>query len=214
MTVELIFKMLTRPQDAFKRIRDEKPLYASILYLLLFGVVLYLFTYSSFVYLAKDFLNNIPEELKGMYSTFENFMTVYARSEFMLIFSLLSPFINTFISVAVYNLLAELAIKKSSGIILFMSWTFASSPILLLRFVSVLYTLVFKTSLPAFVSIVFIVWEVYLYVMAIRSTYEARTNIASLIFLLPIIFGVLSLFYLAYFISSINYVSFLIRSLI
>jgi hypothetical protein len=214
MTFELIKKMLTRPQEAFREIREDKPIYASVLYLLIFGVVWYLFSYFSLGYITKDALNALPQNLKDIYSTVQNFVSVYSHSEFLLVFSLVLPFINTFFSVAVYNLLSEFAIKKSDGITLFISWSFASSPILLERVLALLYESIFKAPMPSFISVIFIFWGIYLYILAIKQTYEVSFNIASLLFFFPIILTVLVLVYIAYFVSSLSAVSIILRSFI
>ncbi|MGC8757252.1 MAG: YIP1 family protein [Caldisericaceae bacterium] len=214
MTIELILKMLARPGEAFKKIKEQKPMYATILYLLLFGVVLYLFTYASFLSLSKENLSDLPQELQSVYASLGSFISFYVRSEFMLVFSLLSPFVSTFVTVAFYNLFAELAVRKSDGLTLFISWTFASSPVLLQRLISLIYSLVFRASMPAVVSLVFILWEIYLFVIAIKNTYEIKTSIAWLIFSLPIIAAMLGFLYIVYFVSSFNLVAILIRGLI
>ncbi len=195
MTFELIKKMILRPREAFTEIKEAKPLYSAVLYLLVFGIIWYIFIYLYLSTLTKATMETPLDSLGQYYTTLLNFAFTYSRSYYLLVLSLVMPFVNSFFSAAIYNLLAELTLKKTNGIALFIGLVFASVPTLIERIIFIFYEVIFKTPISPLISLIFVSWSIYLFIMAIRETYDLHSNVAIILFLLPIFSLLIGSFY-------------------
>ncbi len=188
-TFELIWLILVNPGKAFKKIREEKPLYAALIFLLMYGIVAVVAGH----FAGKNINGALPEMpssqvppyLKDFSKTFGTFMNNYLSSTLFFITGLIMPYIVTFVSASIYDLIAQFTVKKANGITLFTAWAFAAMPMVMYK---LLYLIIFVTlnyKLPLYVELIFIVWGIYLYIIAIKESYEIDTGIAIGIYFIP-----------------------------
>jgi len=190
-TFELIWATLTNPKGAFKKIREEKPLYAALIFLLIYGIVTVVVSRvagkSNLNTLSQIPNNEIAPYLKDFAKNFGTFINNYLSSTLFFVFGLIIPYLSTFIFASIYDLIAQFTVKKGNGIALFIAWSFAAMPMLVYK---ILYLVIFVTlnyALPAYIELIFIVWGIYMYVTAIREIYKINTGVAIGIYFIPFI---------------------------
>jgi hypothetical protein len=184
MFIETILKVIKSPKKAFK---EEISTLSVVLYVILSGVILFLYT-SAFIKFAFPIIENSLPEI------FSNIDTTFIKSAYSVKFLFLCvfyPFIGLFISGAIFELLSQLFYKKSNGTKLLKNLAFASVPLTIYRLLYVIFSLLnFQSFMET--GIIFAIWDMLLYIFAISETYEIEPNKASLIFFSPLI--LLSLF--------------------
>ncbi len=188
---ELIWLTITHPKEAFKRIREKKPLYAALIFLLIYGIVSIVAGYIA----GKSNLNLLPQipdsEIAPFLGEFSknlnNLISGYFSSMFFFVFGLITPYLTTFISTAIYDLIAKFFVKKEAGIALFISWSFAAIPMLVYKVLNLTILAIFSYSLPVYIGLIFIIWSIYMYITAIKETYEINTGVSIGIYFTPII---------------------------
>ena len=188
-TFELIWKTIINPKEAFKSIKEEKPVYAAMIYLLIYGLVSVLAAHflGKGVFSSTQNLGNLPQEvqpfMKGLLSSFKS---LTSSTPFFII-GLIAPYINVFLSVALYELIAQFVTKRANGLALFTSWSFASIPILLFKLLDLFFSTAINYTLPFWIELLFVIWGITLYIIAIRETYQIDSGSAIGIYFTPII---------------------------
>ncbi|MEA3313179.1 MAG: YIP1 family protein [Caldisericota bacterium] len=188
---ELIWLTITHPKEAFKRIREKKPLYAALIFLLIYGLVSIVAGYIA----GKNNLNLLPQiadsEIAPYIGEFSknlnNLISAYFSSMFFFAFGLITPYLTTFISTAIYDLIAQFFVKKGAGITLFIAWSFAAIPMLVYKVLNLTTLALFSYSLPIYIELIFIIWSLYMYITAIKETYEINTGLSIGVYLTPVI---------------------------
>ncbi len=188
---ELIWLTITHPKEAFKRIREKKPLYAALIFLLIYGIVSIVAGYIA----GKSSLNLLPQipesEITPYIGEFlqslNSLISGYFSSMFFFVFGLITPYLTTFISTAIYDLIAQFFVKKGAGITLFIAWSFAAIPMLIYKVLNLTTLALFSYSLPVYIELIFIIWGVYMYITAIKETYEINTGLSIGVYFTPII---------------------------
>lgn len=188
-TLELIWKAIANPIDAFKEIKEEKPVYAALIYLLIYGIVSVLAAH----FAGKNGIafpqngGNLPPNAQAFFKDFSNSIKSLTTSTPFFILGLIVPYINVFVSVSIYELIAQFVTKKANGLALFTAWSFASIPILIYKLLDILFATAMNYNLPGWIELIFILWGITLYVFAIKETYETDTASAIGIYFTPII---------------------------
>ncbi len=188
-TVELIWEIIINPKEAFRKIKEEKPVYAALIYLLIYGLVSVLASH----FLGKNILSNpqslgnIPQEIQPFMKGFMSSLKSLTSSTPFFIIGLIAPYINVFLSVALYELIAQFVTKRANGIALFTAWSFASIPVLLYKLLELLFATAMNYTLPYWIELLFVAWGIVLYVIAIREIYQTDTASAIGIYFTPII---------------------------
>ncbi|MBP8612758.1 MAG: YIP1 family protein [Candidatus Atribacteria bacterium] len=184
MFIETILKIIKSPRKAFK---ENIPTLSVVLYIILSGVILFLYISAFIKFTLPIIENSLPE----IFNTFDTTFIKSAYSVKFLFLCIVYPFIGLLISGAIFELLTQLFYKKSNGIKLLKNLAFSSVPLTIYRLLYVIFALL---NFQAFMEtgILFTVWNLMLYIFAISETYEIESNKASLIFFFPLI--LLSLF--------------------
>ncbi|MCD6106680.1 MAG: YIP1 family protein [Caldisericaceae bacterium] len=188
---ELIWLAITHPKEAFKRIREKRPLYAALILLLIYGIVSIVTGYIA----GKSSLNLLPQipesEITPYFGEFlqnlNSLISGYFSSMFFFVFGLITPYLTTFISTAIYDLIGQFFVKKGAGITLFIAWSFAAIPMLIYKVLNLTTLTLFSYSLPIYIELIFIIWSIYMYITAIKETYEINTGLSIGIYFAPII---------------------------
>jgi len=188
---ELIWLAITHPKEAFKRIREKRPLYAALILLLIYGIVSIVTGYIA----GKSSLNLLPQipesEITPYFGEFlqnlNSLISGYFSSMFFFVFGLITPYLTTFISTAIYDLIGQFFVKKGAGITLFIAWSFAAIPMLIYKVLNLTTLTLFSYSLPIYIELIFIIWSMYMYITAIKETYEINTGLSIGIYFTPII---------------------------
>jgi len=188
---ELIWLAITHPKEAFKRIREKRPLYAALILLLIYGIVSIVTGYIA----GKSSLNLLPQipesEITPYFGEFlqnlNSLISGYFSSMFFFVFGLITPYLTTFISTAIYDLIGQFFVKKGAGITLFIAWSFAAIPMLIYKVLNLTTLTLFSYSLPIYIELIFIIWSIYMYITAIKETYEINTGLSIGIYFTPII---------------------------
>ncbi len=188
---ELIWLTITHPKEAFKRIREKRPLYAALIFLLIYGLVSIVTGYIT----SKNNLNLLPQISDSAIAPYigefsknlNDLISGYFSSMFFFVFGLITPYLTTFISTAIYDLIAQFFVKKGAGITLFIAWSFAAIPMLVYKVLNLTTLAIFSYSLPIYIELIFIVWSIYMYITAIKETYEINTGLSIGIYFTPII---------------------------
>ncbi|MGC9099672.1 MAG: YIP1 family protein [Caldisericum sp.] len=179
MLIERIIKVIKSPQKAFE---EEIETITFLLFLLLNGTILYLYS----VVLAKFGLSSIqnvlPELTNELIKTLQATVTSYK----FLYLTLCLPFVSTLFSASIYELLSQIIFGKTNGIKLMKNLAFASTPIMLSRFIYVIFSFL-NIGYSQTLNIFFIIWEIILFILAISKTYEIEISKANLLFFAPYI---------------------------
>ena len=208
-TFELIWLIIVNPKEAFRKIREEKPLYAALIFLLMYGIVAVVVGH----FAGQNINKAIPEMpngevtpyLKGFSQAFSAFMNNYFSSTLFFVTGLIIPYIVTFASASIYDLIAQFTIKRANGITLFTAWAFAAMPMVIYKLLYLIIFLTLNYKLPFYIELIFIVWGIYLYIIAIKESYEIDTGIAIGIYFIPIIIVfVVLIIYTALIVSAIG----------
>jgi hypothetical protein len=193
-----LYKVLVNPKRAFRESREKKVIYPTFVYLAVFGFVSYAYFVSSFNFILPQFLNSLPDEFKQIFSSFGN--VEYFRSPVLILIFICFPIFVTFISASIYDLIAQSLWKISNGTSIFVNLSFASVPNLLSRLLAITILILGKTQIPALLSLIFFVWDITLYIFAIRETYDIGTGKALLLIVIPFVMAIILLsLYLAFF---------------
>ncbi len=179
------YKILISPVRAFEKIREEKPFYPSLIYLTLYGFISYI--YFSINY--GNFISQIFAELPSSLQSFKEMIIQpeIIRSPLLIIIFVVFPFFNTFITSSIIDLLSQSIYKKSNGLAVFSSISFASSPKLVLSLFSIILSLIFKSQITAIFTFAIIVWNMALYLLGISKSYEITIFKAFTLVILPFI---------------------------
>jgi len=187
-TLELIWKTLINPKEAFDTIREEKPVYAALIYLLLFGLVSVVSGHfaSQSLNLSSS-MKDVPQNILPFFNNFQNAIKSIASSPMYFVIGMIAPYVSNFISVSIYELLAQFTIKKSNGLALFTAWAFASIPMLIYKLLDLLFSVSMNYVLPGWVSSLFLIWEIVLLIIAIKEVYQTDAGTATGIYFTPIV---------------------------
>ena len=205
-TFELIWKTIVNPKEAFDIIREEKPLYTSLIYLLLFGLVSVVAGHfaSQNINLSSS-MKDVPQNVLPFLSNLQTAIKSIASSPMYFVIGMIAPYINNFISVSVYELLSQFVVHKSNGIALFTAWAFASIPVLLYKLLDLLFSISMNYILPGWVGSVFVIWEIVLLIIAIKETYQTDAGTATGIYFTPIVaIIVIVILYIIFLIPAIS----------
>ncbi len=188
---ELIWLTITHPKEAFKRIREKRPLYAALIFLLIYGLVSivagYIANKSNPILLPQISDSAIAPYIGEFSENLNNLISGYFSSMFFFAFGLITPYLTTFISTAIYDLIAQFFVKKGAGITLFIAWSFAAIPMLVYKVLNLTTLAIFSYSLPVYIELIFIIWSIYIYITAIKETYEINTGLSIGVYFTPII---------------------------
>ncbi len=188
-TFELIWETIVNPKEAFGKIREKKPVYAALIYLLVYGLVSVLAAH----FMGKSTLSepqnlgNIPQNMQPFMKGLLSSLKGITSSTSFFIMGLIAPYINVFLSVALYELIAQFVTKRANGVALFTAWSFASIPILIYKLFGLLFATAMNYTLPFWIELLFLVWGIVLYVIAIKEIYQIDTGSAIGIYFTPII---------------------------
>ncbi len=187
-TLELLWKSIANPVEAFNEIREEKPVYSALIYLLLFGLVSVVSGHFASLSLnLSSSMKDVPPNTVPLLKSFQSFAKTAASSPMYFVIGMIAPYINNFASSAIYELLAQFVTGKSNGKALFTSWAFASIPILIYKLIELFFSAVFNYTLPGWIGVLFVVWEIVLIVIAIKETYQTDAGTATGIYFIPIV---------------------------
>jgi hypothetical protein len=188
-TFELIWKTIARPKEAFNEIREEKPVYAALIYLLIYGIVSVIASHfvSQTAFSGSQNLGNLPQEIQPFMKDFFSSLKGITSSTPFFIIGLIVPYINVFLSVALYELIAQFATKRANGVALFTAWSFASIPLLIYKLLILLFAVSMNYTLPFWIELIFMLWGITLYIIVIKETYQTDTGIAIGIYFTPVI---------------------------
>ncbi len=205
-TLELIWKTLINPKEAFDTIREEKPVYASLIYLLLFGLVSVVSGHFASQNLnLSSSMKDVPQNVLPFFNNFQNAVKSIASSPMYFVIGMIAPYVNNFVSVSVYELLAQFVVKKSNGLALFTAWAFASIPMFLYKLFDLLFSVSMNYVLPGWVSSLFLIWEIVLLIIAIKEVYQTDAGTATGIYFTPIIaIVVLIILYIIFLIPALS----------
>lgn len=188
---ELIWLTIRHPKEAFKRIREKKPLYAALIFLLIYGLVSivggYIANKSNPILLPQISDSAIAPYIGEFSKNLNDLIGGYFSSMFFFAFGLITPYLITFISTAIYDLIAQFFVKKGAGITLFIAWSFAAIPMLVYKVLNLTTLAIFSYSLPVYIELIFIIWSIYMYITAIKETYEINTGLSIGVYFTPII---------------------------
>ncbi len=212
-TFELIWKTIVNPKEAFKSVKEEKPVYAAIIYLLLYGLVSVLTAHflGKGIFSNAQNLGNLPQEVQPFMKGLLSSLSSLTSSAPFFIIGLIAPYVNVFLSVALYELIAQFVTKRANGLALFTSWSFASIPILIYKLLALLFFTAMNYTLPFWIELIFVIWGITLYIIAIGETYQIDTGSAIGIYFTPII--AIVLFIILYVILLIPVISGLIKTI-
>jgi hypothetical protein len=210
-TFELFWRIISKPAEAFQYIKERKPLYATITYLFIFGVVSYLSFYISMEYFLSSKAVETPSIISELQRSFSSVFSNYIHSPSIIIILIILPSVLTFLTAGIFSLVGEFFTKRTNGIALFISFTFASVPSLISKTVSAFTMSLFGFELPYYFTILFIVWGIILYIIAIGKIFVVNRGVAIGIFLIPII--VVILLGIVYSVSLFNIISPLLQSI-
>ncbi len=205
-TLELLWKSIANPAKAFGEIREERPVYAALIYLLLFGLVSVVSGHFAAQTLnLSSSMKDIPKNLAPFFNNFQTAIKSLASSPMYFVIGIIAPYVNNFISVSIYELLAQFATHKSNGTALFTSWAFATIPMLIYKLIALFFSAAFNYSLPGWTGTLFLIWEIVLLIIAIRETYQTDTGTATGIYFTPIVaIIILVILYVIYIVPAIG----------
>ncbi len=184
---EFIVKVIKAPKKTFK---EEIPNFTFVMFLIFAGLVNYLYVESFLRFGLKNFLNLYKQIIPNI----DDFINTFSIDPVkLLLFSIIIPVIFLFLTTAIYEMGAQLFFKKQNGIKLMKNLAFASVPMVFAR---LLYSIsmIFNVNFLTLINFVFLIWEVLLFILAISETYEIDKTKAVLIYFLPLILIVVSLF--------------------
>lgn len=179
------YKVLISPGRTFEKIKEEKPFYPSLIYLTLYGFI-------SYIYFSINYSNFISQIFAELPSTLQSFKEMIiqpeiVRSPLLIIIFVVFPFFNTFITSSIIDLLSQSIYKKSNGLAVFSSISFASSPKLVFSLFSIIVSLIFKSQLTTILTLIIILWNTVLYLYGISKSYEITIFKAFTLVILPFI---------------------------
>lgn len=185
------YRILISPGRTFEKIREEKPFYPSLIYLTLYGFISYI--YFSINY--SNFVSQIFAELPSALQSFKEMIIQpeIVRSPLLIIIFVVFPFFNTFITSSIIDLLSQSIYKKSNGLAVFSSISFASAPKLVLSLFSVIVSLIFKSQITTILTLIIIFWNTVLYLYGISKSYEITIFKAFTLVILPFISIILAI---------------------
>lgn len=179
------YKILISPDRTFEKIREEKPFYPSLIYLTLYGFISYIYfsiNYSNFV---SQIFSELPSTLQSFKETI--IQPEIVRSPLLIIIFVVFPFFSTFITSSIIDLLSQSIYKKSNGLAVFSSISFASAPKFVLSLFSVIVSLIFKSQVTTILTLIIIFWNTVLYLYGISKSYEITIFKAFTLVILPFI---------------------------
>lgn len=185
MIIEMIIKVIRSPKKAFE---EEIGNLTFFLFMFLNGAILYLYS----IAFVKFGLKSIEKSLPDIFSGVGNTLTGLVTAPKFLYLSLLIPFLTLLISSSLYDMLAQIIFKRSNGTKLMKNLAFASTPLMLLRLIYVVLSF-FNVMIFSEISILFLIWEVVLFIIAISKTYDIETTKANFLFFTPYIIIILVL---------------------
>ena len=190
-TLELMWRVLINPGEAFDEIRDEKPIYTSLIYLLIYGIVAVTAGHFAGLLAQKTFTmppnSNLPPDFAPFLKNFDSTLKALTSSSSFFILGLIMPYINVFLTTSIYDLLAQFITKKSNGRVLFTAFAFASMPILVYKLILLIFAALMNYMIPSWIELIFVIWGIVLYIIAIRETYEIDSGTAIGIYFTPIV---------------------------
>lgn len=199
---ELIVATITSPREAFKKIREKPQISSALIFLLILGVVSAVSFRFSFSDIFMNLLKTEPpvgmEEIFGFYT---EFLKIFLGSPFIFVLLIIGIYLSTFLSSAIYDFIVQFVLHKSNGIPLFIAFSYAQIPTLISQIIILILTLIGNFQILFIFSIVFLIWMIYLYALAISEIYETNIGTAFGIFFIPVV---------AYFIIAIILSIFLI----
>ncbi len=192
----LFYKTIINPAASFRKIKEERPFYPTLIYLTLYGFISFIYFSTNFGSFVSQLLSELPEGFQSFGESLVNSSLV--KSPLLAIVFVIFPFFVTFVSAAIIDMICQVTINRTNGMSLFSSIGFASSPKFLFVLVSVLLMLIFKAPIPSSLSFIVLVWDAVLYVMAVSVNYDISLPKAFLIVAVPfVILVVLASLYMA-----------------
>lgn len=199
-TFELFWKVISRPGDAFDYIKDKKPFYPTFAYLVIFGIVSYLSFYVSIGYFLSPEAAQLSPLIGEIQKSLPANLSNYIYSPLTAVLIMIYPPFITFFTAGMFSLLGEFVFKRTDGRALFIGFVFASVPSFISRIINTFLLSLFGFELPFYFTLIFLVWGVVLYVVAIEKIFRVSRRASSAIFFLPIIvIMLLILIFLSYF---------------
>lgn len=102
---------------------------------------------------------------------------------------IIGVYLSTFLMSALYDFIVQFVLKKSNGIPLFIAFSFAQIPTLISQILILILSLLGNFQLSLIFSIIFVIWGIYLYALAISEIYETNIGSAFGIFFIPVVVG-------------------------
>jgi len=204
-TFKLFWKVISKPNETFQHIRERKPLYATVTYLFIFGAVSYFSFYASLEYLLSSKAAENSAIIMEFQKEFSSIFSNYVFSPLVAVLLIISPFIFTFLTVGIFSLVGEFITKRSDGIALFISFTFASVPSLISKLINTFMMNFLGFGISYLFTVLFLIWGIMLYILAIEKVFEVNRRVALGIFFIPIIIIVpIVLLYSSYLLGIIS----------
>jgi len=214
-TLELMWKVLINPGEAFDEIRDEKPIYTSLIYLLIYGIVAVAAGHFAGLLAQKSFTmppnSNLPPNVAPFLKNFDSTLKALTSSSSFFLLGLIMPYINVFVSASIYELLAQFITKKSNGRVLFTAFAFASMPILVYKLILLIFAASMNYIIPSWIQLIFAIWGIVLYIIALRETYEIDSGTAIGIYFTPIVIVIILV--VIYILSLVPFIMNLLKTL-
>ena len=214
-TLELMWKVLINPVEAFDEIRDEKPIYTSLIYLLVYGIVAVAAGHFAGLIAQKAFTvppnSNLPQSFAPFLKNFDSALKSLTSSSSFFILGIILPYINVFVTTSIYDLLAQFVTKKANGRTLFTAFAFASMPILIYKLILLIFAASMNYMIPSWIELIFVIWGIVLYIIAIRETYEIDSGTAIGLYFTPIVIVIVLL--IIYILSLVPFIMNLLKTL-
>ncbi|GEM_PF-851060 len=215
-TLELMWKVIVNPVEAFDEIREEKSIYTSLIYLLIYGIVAVAAGHFAGLIAQKTLTTppnagNLPPNLTPFFKNFDSTLKALTSSSSFFILGLVMPYINVFLTASIYDLLAQFITKKANGRVLFTAFAFASMPILIYKLILLAFAALMSYTIPAWIELIFVIWGIVLYILAIRETYEIDSGTAIGIYFTPIV--ILIIIVVIYILSLVPFIMNLLKTL-
>ena len=187
---ELMMATITSPREAFRKMRENPIISSALIFLLILGVlsaVSFSFSYSN---LFSGILRTEPSiGADEFYGFFNQFIKVFLNSPFTFVLIIIGVYLSTFLMTALYDFIVQFVLKKSNGIPLFIAFSFAQIPTLISQILILILSLLGNFQLSLIFSIIFVIWGIYLYALAISEIYETNIGSAFGILFIPVVVG-------------------------
>lgn len=186
---ELMMTTITSPREAFRKIRENPKISSALIFLLILGVLSAVSFSFSFSNVFSDILRTEPSVGDEFYGFYTDFLKVFLNSPFTFVLLIIGIYLSTFLRSALYEFIVQFVLKKSNGIPLFIAFSFAQIPTLISLILVLVLSLLGNFQLSLIFSIIFVIWRIYLYALAISEIYETNIGTAFGIFFIPVVAG-------------------------